>query len=82
MLPPRETRDELPLPNDFINRVRQRVTIWRKADYPGVTPTTRMLLEHWRNPDREPSSQSYVFHVLRLALRTVKCQLAERDLCS
>ncbi len=39
--------------NHFINRVRERVEIWRKGGYPGITPTTRRLLEYWREPDRE-----------------------------
>ena len=40
--------------NAFINRVRTRVTAWRNSRYPGVTPTTRRLLEHWNNPENEP----------------------------
>jgi type III restriction enzyme len=39
--------------NDFVNQVRDRVDIWRKRDYPHVTPTTRRLLEHWSNPERD-----------------------------
>lgn len=39
--------------SDDINRIRQRVSIWRQKGWPDVTPTTRMLLEHWTNPDRE-----------------------------
>lgn len=39
--------------NDFINRVRSRVSTWRKGGYVGVTPITRRLLEYWRNPERE-----------------------------
>ncbi len=27
--------------------------LWREAGHPGVTHTTRRLLEHWTNPDRE-----------------------------
>jgi type III restriction enzyme len=40
-------------PNRFINRVRERVRLWRKAGWPGITPTSRRLLEHWTNPERE-----------------------------
>ncbi len=40
-------------PNEFINRVRGRVELWRKGGYVGITRTTRRLLEHWQNPDRE-----------------------------
>lgn len=39
--------------NDFVNQVRDRVNIWRKQKYPHVTPTTRRLLEHWSDPERE-----------------------------
>ena len=40
--------------NTFINSVRTRVAAWRNSGYPGVTPTTRRLLEHWNNPENEP----------------------------
>jgi type III restriction enzyme len=40
-------------PNDEINRIRNKVSIWRKGNYAGITKTTRRLLEYWRNPDRE-----------------------------
>ncbi len=39
--------------NDFINRVRARVELWRKGGYIGITPTTRQLLDYWRDPERE-----------------------------
>lgn len=35
-----------------VNRIRDRVAAWRAAGYPGVTGTTKRLLEHWRSPDR------------------------------
>jgi type III restriction enzyme len=35
-----------------VNRVRERVAAWRSAGWPGVTGTTKRLLEHWRLPDR------------------------------
>lgn len=38
---------ELPL----VNRIRPRVEAWREAGYPGVTGTTRRLLDHWREPE-------------------------------
>ena len=38
--------------NDFINRVRDHVAAFRRAKYPGVTPTTRELLDYWTDPDR------------------------------
>lgn len=39
--------------NRNVNRIRQRVSIWRQGGYLGVTPTTARLLEYWTNPDRE-----------------------------
>jgi type III restriction enzyme len=39
--------------NKFINRVRERVSLWRRGGHTGVTPTTRRLLEYWTNPERE-----------------------------
>ncbi len=39
--------------NDFINRVRERVAIWRQGDYQGVTSTTRGLLDYWIDPGRK-----------------------------
>jgi len=32
-----------------VNRIRERVDAWRAAGYPGVTPVTRGLLEHWHD---------------------------------
>ena len=44
------TRDTLPL----INRLRDDVRRWRATGrYEGVTETTRTLLRHWANPERE-----------------------------
>lgn len=40
-------------PNDFINRVRERIGLWRRAGWPGVTPISRQLLEYWTNEERE-----------------------------
>ena len=39
--------------NDEINFIRSRVNLWRDRDYPGVTPTTRGLIEHWKAEDRD-----------------------------
>jgi type III restriction enzyme len=35
-----------------VNRIRERVAAWRAAGWPGVTGTTKRLLEHWRDPQR------------------------------
>ena len=39
--------------NDFINEVRAAVGDWRRRGYPGVTRTTRRLLDYWQRPERE-----------------------------
>jgi type III restriction enzyme len=39
--------------NEFINRVRGRVALWRQGGYAGITSITRRLLDYWRNPERE-----------------------------
>ena len=39
--------------NRFINQVRERVALWRKGGYVGITRTTARLLEYWQRPDRE-----------------------------
>jgi type III restriction enzyme len=46
------TADEI-RPNDQVIQVRARVDLWRLQAYPDVTPTTRRLLEHWADPDRD-----------------------------
>lgn len=37
----------------FINDVRARVRLWREGHYKDITNTSRRLLEHWTDPDRE-----------------------------
>ncbi len=39
--------------NPLVNKIRQRVELWRRGGYSGVTATTRQLLNYWTNPDRE-----------------------------
>ena len=46
------TRDRIK-PNETINRIRDRVERWRDLGWPGVTPTTRSLLEYWTDSERE-----------------------------
>jgi type III restriction enzyme len=40
-------------PLELVNTIRERVKAWREKGYPGVTPITRQLLNHWNNPERE-----------------------------
>jgi type III restriction enzyme len=39
--------------NKVVNRIRQRVGLWREGGYLGVTPTTSKLIEYWTKPERE-----------------------------
>ena len=39
--------------NHDINRIRERVALWRRGGWVGVTNTTRGLLQYWTRPDRE-----------------------------
>ena len=39
--------------NEFINRVRGRVTTWRRGGHLGITSTTRRLLDYWTDPSRD-----------------------------
>ncbi|MGQ9855012.1 MAG: DEAD/DEAH box helicase family protein, partial [Candidatus Oleimicrobiaceae bacterium] len=41
------------VPLELVNTIRERVKAWRVRGYPGVTPITRQLLNHWHNPGRE-----------------------------
>jgi type III restriction enzyme len=42
------------IPLEDVNKIRERVDKWRDVGYPGITTVTKELLEHWKNPDREP----------------------------
>jgi type III restriction enzyme len=39
--------------NKNVNRIRQRVKLWREGRYPDVTRTTARLLDHWTSADRQ-----------------------------
>lgn len=36
-----------------VNRIRDRVRVWREGGYPGATQVTKALFEHWFDPERE-----------------------------
>ena len=36
----------------FVNEIRATVDRWRQLKRPGITATTRLLLEHWEDPER------------------------------
>lgn len=39
--------------NTLINDIRREVELWRNRGYPGVTPISRKLMQHWADPARE-----------------------------
>ncbi len=39
--------------NELVERIRERVAVWRRGGYQGVTRTSRRLLEYWQTADRE-----------------------------
>ena len=39
------------VPIPLVNQIRPRVKAWRNAGYPGVTGTTKRLLDHWKDPE-------------------------------
>ena len=39
--------------NEFINKVRERVTRWRQGKHVGMTKATRALLEYWTRDGRD-----------------------------
>lgn len=39
--------------NDLIDEIRYHVGLWRQRGYPGATPISRKLLQHWADPGRE-----------------------------
>ena len=45
--------NELQKENEFINKIREKVTAWRNSGYPGLTKTSRDLLSYWKDDTRE-----------------------------
>ncbi|MGH2593953.1 MAG: BPTD_3080 family restriction endonuclease, partial [Anaerolineae bacterium] len=39
--------------NKFINQIRDKVAVWRKGGYQGITRTTARLLEYWQRLERD-----------------------------
>src|SRR3954466_4771438 len=49
------------VPIELVNQIRPRVDEWRDAKYPGVTATTRALLEHWNDPQQRDDARRFFF---------------------
>ena len=66
------TRDRIE-ENRLINQVRERVAIWRSLRYPGVTPTTRRLIEYWTDESRERPLFFCQVEALETAIYLTEC---------
>lgn len=59
--------------NKDVNRIRERVAIWRNGGYAGVTPPTRRLLEYWTDPEREKKLFFCQIEALETAIYITEC---------
>jgi type III restriction enzyme len=72
------TRDRIE-ENRLINQVRERVASWRGLGYPGVTPTTRRLLEYWTDETREKPLFFCQVEALETAIYLTECATKQGD---
>ena len=72
------TRDRIE-ENARINRVRERVNAWRSLCWPGVTPTTRRLLEYWTDEDRGKPLFFCQIEALETAIYLTECATKQGD---
>ena len=45
----------------LVEKIRGRVSAWREAGYPGVTGTTKRLLQHWHKADERPDDRRFFY---------------------
>jgi len=64
-----------------VNRVRERVAAWRAARWPGVTGTTKRLLEHWRDPQRGDGQRFFFcqLEAIETLIWTIEAPASERQ---
>ena len=69
----------VPLPQ--VNRIRERVAAWRAAGRPGVTGTTKRLLEHWHHPERGDGQRFFFcqLEAIETLIWSVEAPAAERQ---
>lgn len=46
---------------DLVNKIRPRVKKWRESGYPNVSPTTKRLLNFWKNSNEREQNQTPFF---------------------
>lgn len=59
--------------NEKVDRLRARVGMWRRGGYAGVTPTTKRLLEHWTDPERDNKLFFCQIEALETAIYIAEC---------
>jgi type III restriction enzyme len=72
------TRDRIE-ENRLINQIRERVSAWRSMRYPGVTPTTRRLLDYWTDETREKKLFFCQVEALETAIYLTECAAKQGD---
>ncbi len=46
---------------ELVNQIRPRVDTWREGGYPGISATTRTLLEHWLDLEQREPNRRFFF---------------------
>lgn len=59
--------------NPYVDRIRDRVRIWRDGKYAGVTHVTTDLLKYWTNPEREKKLFFCQIEALETAIYITEC---------
>jgi type III restriction enzyme len=72
------TRDRIE-ENARINRIRERVSVWRSLGWPGVTAITRRLLEYWTDAERERPLFFCQIEALETAIYMTECATKQGD---
>jgi type III restriction enzyme len=65
------------IPLNLVNKIRERVNAWRE-NHAGVTTITRDLLEHWKDPQKEPKLFFCQVEAIETLIWLVEAPEAER----
>lgn len=58
---------------ELVNRIRDRVDEWVDAGYPGITSTTKRLIQHWEYSDERGESNQFFFCQLEAIKTLIWC---------
>ena len=58
---------------ELINKIRNRVEEWIDAGYPGITSTTKRLIQHWDNSDERRNGNQFFFCQLEAIKTLIWC---------